>query len=159
MNRKNHQYLRLPLLLLVAIFLLLNFSSAIAEIYKFVAPDGSVTYSERKPVKSDKAVEVLNLYKNQSSDTDESNQRFDKRVEQYDERREAAQKKSLEMAEAQAEIKRNEAACESAKRRVASLTRPRVNAVDENGQRSRMSEQWRQEQMVAARKAVADFCQ
>ncbi|MGR8948040.1 MAG: DUF4124 domain-containing protein [Gammaproteobacteria bacterium] len=151
--------MRFPHALVAVTISALSCSTAIAEIYKYVAEDGSVTFSESRPVDSKVAVEVLHPDPRKSRDAEAVSDRLNKRAEAFNERREAEQEEAKKIAEAEAADEKKRAACDSARRRVASLSRPRVNAVDDSGQRTRMSEEWRQEQLAEAKEAVAEFCE
>ena len=76
------------------------------------------------------------------------------RIKQEEEEKKA-QEEATKVAQ-EAEQKRFR--CTSAMKRLGSLQRPRINAIAEDGTRSRMSEEWRQDEISKAQKVVDEAC-
>ena len=129
-------------------------STAYAEVYKWVNPDGETNYSERKPGDGTK-VETLTPWTGAQNG---ERQTLEARIEASDKQRADRDKQDKLDSEAKTDADKIKHACKQANLRVASLERPRVNKVNADGTLSRMPEEWRQEQMAEARAAVEKYC-
>ena len=144
----------------IAISALVSATDSAAEIYKWVDENGNVVFSERKPpggnVKAEK-VTPKPAYRRSVGDgelADEENQ-----PELSDEAKLKAQeekRKAEEKAEQEADIA--EKNCNSARDRLVSLQRPRINRVAEDGSRTVIGEEERLAGIEEAEKAVSDWC-
>ena len=155
----DYPFLQTPiaLVLLSTAVLILASAPVGAEIYKWVDENGVVTYSAKKP--PNKAVPV------QTVDTPSAPASADDAEEEFDAINASQQKAAEEEAKAEKERLEEEkitaqrrSRCTSAMKRVASMQRPRVNAVAEDGTRTRMPEEWRQQQLAEAQKVVEEAC-
>lgn len=140
--------------LFLLLFVLLG-PSAQAEIYKWVDADGETHYSERKPGVEIEVQTITPYTSATNAERETWQEREEASVEQRKAANEQAEKDSIAAADAAA-MQRN---CEQARIRVASLERPRVNKVSDDGQRTRMPEEWRQSELAEARAAVKKYCQ
>ena len=139
------------LLLVIAV---VTFSPAQAEIYKWVERSGETHYADGMP-RTEAAVETIRPTGVKSSGTRET---WQEGKRNFVERKESAAEQAKKASEEQAHADKRQHACEQAKIRLASLEPPRINKIDADGKRTRMSEEWRQEQLGAARKAVGKNC-
>lgn len=147
MQRINHVFILAGALVLSA--------PALAEIYKWTDADGETHYSERKP---DAATPVETLQpRNVNPLADRET--VEARSEAADEQAQSAAEQATKAAEATADADYDERYCQSWRDRLASLERPRVNKVADDGTRTRMSEEWRQEKLAEARATIAKSCQ
>ena len=125
-----------------------------AEIYKWVDRNGLTHYSERKPIGS-QSVQIVNPKAGKAT---AERQSWEEQDQQFSERREAVGKKAEE-AQAAAELAaQKKVACNDAMQRLARLQRPRVNRVADDGTRTRMREEQRQEELAATRDAIKEYC-
>lgn len=125
-----------------------------AEVYKWVDQNGETNYSERKPADS---TDVETITPWTSAPTAER-ATIEARIEASDKQRTARAEQDKKDREAKADTDQIQRNCEQANIRVASLERPRVNKLNEDGTRSRMPEEWRQSQLQEAHAAVEKFC-
>ncbi|MDA0822193.1 MAG: DUF4124 domain-containing protein [Proteobacteria bacterium] len=131
---------------------LISAASAQAEIYEWHGADGEVHYSDRKPG-ADVAAESINPRINHRVATPASVVPAAKEA--------AVEKISVndDVAKAAEDAALFERNCEQANIRLASLRRPRINKLNADGTRSRMTEEWRQAQLVEANAAIEKYCQ
>lgn len=132
-------------------------TSVHAEVYQWVDKNGVTQFSSQKP--ADQAIKTKSLkpHVSQASDT-VTTERFDAAREAADERRQAAAKAEEESEKKAQEATLKQSNCSGAKKRVATLSRPRVNTVSEDGSRTRMPEEWRQEELKKAHESVKEWC-
>ncbi len=139
---------------LLLVILTGTFTPAQSEIYKWVDDNGETHYSGRMP---DTETNVETIQPTALKSTGER-ETWQERNEDFAKRNESAAEQAKKDSEEKAHADKVQHACEQAKVRVTSLEPPRINKVDADGTRSRMSEEWRQEQLGAAREAVGKYC-
>jgi hypothetical protein len=124
-----------------------------AEIYKWVDANGETNYSERKPDGELKFETVTPWTGRQAGRGG-----VEAPIDAVDERQKAgdeADAKSREAAADTAELARK---CQQAQLRLTSLERPRVNQINPDGSRTRMTEEARQAGLEEARAAIKKLC-
>ena len=143
-----------PKCLIVLAFLCTTISGAEADIYKWVDDAGDTHYSGQEPGSE---VEFVSISVNKSppANTRES---VSKRLEASNNISKEAQKLADESALVASDAAKKQHNCEQAKIRTASLERARINKVDANGNRTRMPEEWRQEELAKATSAISTYC-
>ncbi len=127
-----------------------------AEIYKWVDEHGETHYSQKKP---GDGVEVSTVKPPPRVDTEAALQEKQRKLREEQERNKVKLKKSEAERKAREETALKKSNCDKAKARVTSMQRPRVNMVDAQGNRTRISEEQRQKQLAEAQKAVKEHCQ
>ncbi len=129
--------------------------SANAKMYKWVDEDGQVQYSQSPPnsdvkveeIKPPGKVDTESAQKQLEAQKDRANAFSEKRIEAENE---------TKKAEAEAEQKLKQ--CEQARARLKSFQRPRVNLLDEDGNRVRAKEEDRLKGLEDAKKYLSDNC-
>ena len=141
------------LLLLAALFA--NASISFAAMYKWVDKDGRTHYTQSPPPDG---IESKNIKAPPKINPEHSRNQLKARQELLENNR----KRRYEAAETVKKNKNNAkqrlAACEKAKTSLASYQRPRVNKVDSEGNRARISEEQRRANITKAQKMVAESC-
>jgi hypothetical protein len=122
-------------------------ASAQAEIYEWHGNDGKINYSDRKPG-ADVGTESIkpNISRPGPAPVSAIPAAQEAPIEDV---------ATNETDDDAAFFKRN---CEQGDIRLASLQRPRINKVNADGTRSRMSEEWRQAQLLEAEAAIKKYC-
>jgi len=129
-------------------------AATVAEIYQWVDENGETNFSERKP-RTAIPVATIDVGNTKATEPRES---WQDQNAAFEERTETEAKASAETSKVAAVAADKQANCDQAKRRATSLERPRINEVAADGQRIRMGEDQRQEEIRKAAKAVAEFC-
>ncbi|MBL1275362.1 MAG: DUF4124 domain-containing protein [Ectothiorhodospiraceae bacterium] len=144
-------------LLLIAISLACasSFSSA-GKIYKWTDNDGNTHYGERPPGNNAKQIKVPKSTPNRAKNPVTSQEATKRLLDAIDKERKDKNEAKDKMAKEKARKDKN---CSTAKRRVASLKLGgRRFEVDEQGERSYLSETEIQKRLVAAQKTKAEWC-
>ncbi|MFP6782634.1 MAG: DUF4124 domain-containing protein [Gammaproteobacteria bacterium] len=138
----------------VLAFIWMPLSGAHAEIYKWVDQAGETHYSGQEPG-SDVQFQSISVNKSPPAATRES---VSDRLEASNKSRDEAKKAADEAAIVASDTAKKQRSCEQAKIRTISLQNPRINKVDEDGTRTRMPEEWRQEELAKSTSAVSKYC-
>lgn len=130
-------------------------ATTLAEIYKWVDEAGNTHYSQTPPSGDISAETIVPSY----SDTSESAQKeITDNSKKADKLRGERLKKAELKEKAKQELAEKKAQCEKAKQVQASYERPRVNYVDEEGNRRRGSEEERLSDLAKAKENVKKLC-
>ncbi len=125
-----------------------------AEVYQWVDADDKIHYSDRKP-DTETVVETLTLT---TVAPPAERQTWQDQNEAFAERQKDAEKDSTHEAETIADAASKLHYCKQTNARITSLLRPRINTVNADGTRTRMSEEWRQSELAKARAGLAENC-
>ena len=131
--------------------------NSFGEIYKWTDENGNVVFSERKP--RDEQLEVENVQPktgrargSSASEIEADEEASASAAAKAEERK----RKELEVAEQNKKVE--ERNCKVSRDRLASLQRPRVNEVAEDGTRRVIGEDERQAEIAKAEAAVKEWC-
>lgn len=128
---------------------------ATAAMYKWVDEEGVTHYTQQPPPDG---IQAETLKPPPKVDTDAAIEKLDSQQKQVEELREGRLKgKEEEMKKAEEAALQKEN-CRKATEKLSSLERPRVNLVNEDGSYTRVTEEYRQEQMEIAKERVKEFC-
>ena len=140
---------------IVLALILLRPSVTDAEVYKWVDSEGNTQYTQSPPPGDVQAKTIKPPPKINPEHATEQLKNRQKLLEQArDGRTQAAEKKSKEEKDSKQAL----ADCAKAKAHLASFQRPRVNKVDNEGNRIRISEEERQLNISKAKKQVEERC-
>lgn len=141
-------------LLLIAIFSLFA-SASYAGMYKWVDGDGNTHYTQSPPPGDIKGKSIKPPPK---VDPEHSRNQLKARQDLLESNRKQRQETAEKAGKEKTETAAGLAACEKAKAILASFQRPRVNEVDSEGNRVRISEEKRQTNIANAQKKVGESC-
>lgn len=143
-------------LIIKIVFIMLFFHSAsFAEIYKWTDDDGNIHYTESPPI-SDREVEIITPVK--SISTTNAENELQKQVEAADSQREARSASKEEKAKAKADAAQQEIICRQLNARLRDLGQPRLNRIDEEGNRIRLTEEQRQADIKQTQLDINEQC-
>ncbi len=141
------------ILLLVVISQYTSVSSA--EMYKWVDADGNTHYTQSPPPGD---IEGTTVKPPPKIDPDHAKKQLENRQKLLQEVRDSRNKKAEKKNQDKQDAEQRRAACEQSRVSLASYQRPRVNKVDSEGNRVRITEEQRQENIANAKKQVAELC-
>jgi len=131
-------------------------TAAHGEMYKWVDDEGNVQYSQNPPPGS-KAAEVVKPPP--KVDTEGATQALSEQEAQFKGRQEAAGKEAEEAEKTAAEAAQKKQACESARKNLERLQNAqRIFKKDAAGNRSRVSEEERQQSIKKAEESIKKNC-
>lgn len=126
-----------------------------AEMYKWIDEEGNTHYSQKPPTGDISAETIAPSY---SSASDAAQKEVVDNTKKADKLRDERLKKSEERVKAEQELAKKKEQCAIAKKKQASFERPRVNYVDDEGNRRRGTEEERLEDLAKAKEEVNKFC-
>jgi hypothetical protein len=130
-------------------------TSSQAAMYKWVDADGITQYTQSPPPDGISADTVAPPPKVDTEAAIKQLQEQQKRSDQYFEDK---SKQQEENQNAEADAARKKEMCAKARARLASYERPRVNIVNEDGTRTRATEEQRQEQIRSSNESIQKYC-
>jgi len=127
-----------------------------AQIYKWVDNAGNVIYSQKPPPAG---VERETIEPETGRlDADGAVKELQERIDYLDNLQLQRRQQAREREAASEDMRKKQAACESAQSRLASLQNPRVNEVDAQGNRRRLSEEERLAGLNRVNKYLEENC-
>ena len=131
--------------------------SAHAAIYKWVDKDGYVQYSDTSPPAEVK-VDTIQTPP-QTVDTGTATKQLNEQERQFEELRKQREEQAEKEAKAAEALALQQKNCQMARDRLASYGRPRgIRIEQEDGSRSRATEEQRQEQIKISEDMIKEFC-
>lgn len=127
-----------------------------AEIYKWVDGVGNTQYTQSPPPPGIEGHLIQTPHA--GNDKDKANQALEQRIRYLDGLRNQREERLREAGKRATETEQQRARCENAATRLESLQRPRVNLVDTGGERRRMNEDERVEQLNQAELYLLKYC-
>jgi hypothetical protein len=143
------------IILAASCLLVSGLGTAQAEIYKSVTASGETSYTDH-PSGDPTNVEIVTPKHGGTTITRET---VEQRLEASNAAKAEAAKTAQKEADAATDLAMRQRNCDQAKQRAASLERPRINKVNDDGSRTRMPEEWRQSELAAAKDALATYCE
>jgi uncharacterized protein DUF4124 len=126
-----------------------------AKMYKWVDEDGHVQYSQSPPNSDVKVEEIKPPGK---VDTDSAQKQLEAQKARANELSEKRLESKNETAKSEEEAAQKVKRCDQARARLKSFQRPRVNLLDEDGNRVRAKEEDRLKGLEDAKKYLSDNC-
>lgn len=126
-----------------------------AEMYKWVDEEGNTHYTEKRPAGN---ITTETIGPPSSVDTDAAQKTLSDSTKKADKIRDERIKKSEELEKEEQELSQKKEKCEKARKAQASYERPRVNYVDDEGNRRRGTEEERQLDLAKAKENVKKLC-
>lgn len=137
-------------------FLLCLFAfNVYAAMYKWVDEDGVTHYTQQPPPPG---VEAETIKPPSDVDTEGAERSLKEREKFLDELSGERNKKREDQEQAQQIERENKEACGKARQRLQSFQNPRINFVDEDGNRRRATEEERQRELKKARDYIQENC-
>lgn len=150
---KSGQFIGVVIVVSMAMIAISN--DSVARIYKWVDDNGKTHYTQSPPP-GDIEAEEINI--STKVDVESAQKELESQKEKADKLQAERQKQAEQDKKEKEKIAKQEARCKQAKLSLASYERPRVNYVDENGNRSVMEEEKRLEGLEKAKKEVSEAC-
>ena len=152
---------RIQILSISALLTTLTWLNCHAEIYKWTDENGNVVFSERKPSTANINVEEVKPKTGAPSRAEQEQEAGNapaKQTKSSDRAEELEEKRKKEQLQAEKEAELTKRNCTEASKWLASLQRPRVNRINEDGTRRVLGEEERLAGIQEAEKAVAEWC-
>jgi Domain of unknown function (DUF4124) len=147
----------IPFLFQILLIAAISFysSMSIAEMYKWVDEEGNTHYTQSPPPGD---IEATNIKPPPKIDNSEGKKKLQDRQRYLDNISKKRSEVETAKQNSQLELEEKRAACESARKRLASFQRPRVNYVDSEGKRARVTEEKRVAEIAKANETIKKLC-